>query len=280
MNRIKTAVQVKKKEPNIDKINRSKRIISGTRLAKFAKHKKLVKTASQPGFEKFSQRKASYISYVKSSKIQVTLKQEKKKKNSQSLSRANNMSSLAALRNKRKSADQNIKSINISSSRIQTPQNMIVSRVPKKLKKRQVPSVSSSRNPSSNYRKLRVNRRESSEKSIVGIEHKFQTVKVKSSRNRSVTSGTNFISSNRLNSSNILAKKFSLKDSSEVRLNTEIPPKNEALEAKHHQILTVKDLNNQQVSLENSDLKDCNFTMTDESEVNTQNEIRKKRNVK
>ena len=57
--------------------NRSKRILSSSKAGIASKKKKLATNSSQPAFEKFTQRKASYIAYMKGSRIQVNLLQDK-----------------------------------------------------------------------------------------------------------------------------------------------------------------------------------------------------------
>jgi len=283
-NRWETKAKVKKQlvqAPKAAKIGKTSRIQSGTRLGAITKPKQLSKNSSQPRFDKFSQRKPSYISYVKNSKIQVTLKNGKKLKNAQSLSRVSSITAIGALKNKRRSVDCYLKSNNTSTNRVQTPQNVLKGRIAKIPKKRQVTSGSiSSRGQSINYRKLRAARIQSSQRSILGIEQKFQTQESASSRNRSVTSRGKIVSMNRLPTSRVLTKKIKLTDRSISRLNTQEWNNKEIFETSEHQILTMRDLNKRQETLQNSDGRDCNFTMTDESVVASNLNPKKPRKVK
>lgn len=138
---------------------------------------------------------------MKGSKIQVKIDKDKRK-NSSKHSGAESVSSMLHpstytssqppqrinnLTKKRSSVDANIRLKNtLMPSRVTTPSNIMINKVSRNLRARKLFANSSSRGTSLNTKKLKKSRIES-KKPRDGLDQKFRTAKVKSSRNRSVS---------------------------------------------------------------------------------------------
>jgi hypothetical protein len=210
------AVNTKPKEkPNVaaDIPKQRNRILSGTRICEVTRNKPLSKNASQPVFDKFMTKKASYMSYIKGSKVNSkkslkSVKEIKNTINAHSILRMHSVTTMGALKKKRASVE--VMSRHASKpviNRVQTPQCMIINNASKKSLVGKMTSESSQRGQSTNYRKLRVHRLGDRKRSHALPEHKFRTKKVDVSRNRSISVNHKIKNNSKLGSSKPLVHK-------------------------------------------------------------------------
>ncbi|CAI2363042.1 unnamed protein product [Moneuplotes crassus] len=235
----------------INKLHSLSRIVTSK-----TKGQNMCKNSSQPMINNFCQRKASYCNYIKGSRIQVTLNNDRSKKNGR-CSGASSVCSTTNFSKKRSSADCNIRLKNkMMQSTVTTPSNVMVSKISRNLGTRKLVGNSTSRNLPSNQCKVNRLKVDSNKGMYRGAESQYHTTKVKSSRNRSVSTKL---------------KQFSSSVHSNLRLR-DLPKKRFVPKIKanpQRKVLHKKDLNLIHVTLDSSDLNECNFTMTDESENST-----------
>lgn len=266
--------------PVAEKPKTRNRILSGTRIGELTRNKQLNKNASQPLFDKFMTRKASYVAYIKGSKINTKknlkqIKEVKNIKNTSIISRMHSVSTIGAIKNKRTSVE-NLTTLN----RVKTPKNMIIGNVSTKaIGGRKVTSESTQRGQSSNYRKLRVHRIGDRKRSHVIPEHKFKTKKADVSRNRSISVNSK-IKSKQVYSKPLIEKvdkltKFDTLPDNDSQVLALISSNETKKQNKICRNLSPMRDQNLEQSLQN-----CNFTMTDENETSSQVYSRRQRRVK
>ncbi|CAI2361253.1 unnamed protein product [Moneuplotes crassus] len=233
----------------VDKLHSLSRIVVSKH-----KTKNLKKNSSQPAIGKFCQRKASYIAYMKGSKIQVNLNNDKKITKNGRLSGRSSVSSATHFAKKRTSADCNIRSRGkIIGSAITTPSNAVVNKISRNARTRKLLRNSSSREISSNQNKITRLKMDSTKGGYSAMEYTYRTTKAKFSRNRSVSAKLKQFS-------NTIKASSTLRNQPKRKVISKKPQNNPC------SILNSKDLNLIHVTMDASDLNDCNFTMTDESE--------------
>ena len=152
---------------------------------------------------------------------------------------------------------------------------MIVGKVSNNFRNKII-SKSRSRGQSSNYRKLRGDRAASSRRAFINLDHQFNTTKISSSRNRSISSKSKFILTNKLAVTRRASGQIS-------KLRSNFQPSFgvwEPFEVHPNQTLTMQDVNSNKININTSKIKEWNFTMTDESEVNTILNKKRPRKVK
>lgn len=227
-------------------------------------------------------RKASYVAYLKGSKINTKknlkqIKEIKSIKNTSIISRMHSVSTIGAIKNKRTSVEV-LNNLN----RVKTPKNMIIGNTSTKaLGGRKVTSESTQRGQSSNYRKLRVHRIGDRKRSHVLPEQKFKTKKADVSRNRSIS----VISKIKNKSKQIYSKplienvdkldKFDTLPYNDSQVLALISSNETKKQSKICRNLSPMRDQNLEQSMQN-----CNFTMTDENETSSQVFSRRQRRVK
>ena len=239
-----------------EKENKKKRarILSGSRIGDLGKQKGLSKNSSQPLLDKFATQKATYLAYLKNSKLKESSLMSNLN-NYKSVSRINTSSNIINLNKKRVSLDVASKIASRSIlSRAQTPQNMPLGQS-RKFQNRKMTSESTQRGQSSQYRKFRGARIGSRKQSQPLKEHKFKHKKVTLSRNRS-----NSVNS-KLSRNEKILNKISKKSSKGTKLE-----RSDTLQTISHQILATRDQNVRVAPRPDSQVKRYQFSLTEEAE--------------